>query len=216
MSIKVVVVEDHPTTRFGLVTLLDIAEDIEVVGEFETGSDALGKITALQPDVVILEVRLPDLSGEQVAEEIRQMELDAKVVAFSAFTTEEHIIGMLNAGALGYVSKTESPQVLLNAIRSVARNEPWLSSTAAAVLMSFRKGELPAQPRLSTREKDVLRLLPRGYTNGQIAETLMISEATVKNHLTNIYSKLGVKSRAGAIAWAWQQGMTNQNRSAFT
>lgn len=110
MSIRVSVVEDHPATRFGLVTLLDMAEDIHVVGEFETGREALGKIAALQPDVVILNVGLPDMPGEQVAEEIRQMGLDTKVVAFSAFDDEEHIMSMLNAGALGYIVKIEPPR----------------------------------------------------------------------------------------------------------
>lgn len=211
MKIKVFLVEDHPTTRLGLKMVLEQAEDIEVVGEAESGTEALQKIKTVKVDVVLMDIRLPDIPGDQIAEEIRQMRPHIKLIAFSAFADEEHVMAMLNAGALGYVLKTEPPRVLLNAIRSVARHEPWLSSQAAAVIMNFRRGELAEQPQLSTREEDVLRSLSRGYTNRQIAETLVISEATVKNHLTNIYSKLGVKSRAGAMAWAWQHGLVNQN-----
>jgi DNA-binding NarL/FixJ family response regulator len=209
MNIRVAVVEDHPATRFGLVTLLDMAEDIEVVGEFETGRETLEEIAALKPDVVILNVRLPDMPGEQVAEEIRQMGLDTKVAAFSALDDEEHIMSMLNAGALGYILKTEPPEVILEAIRSIAEGAPWLSSKAFGVVMNFRRGELPECPPLTPRESDVLQVLPQGYTNRQIAETLVVSETTVKNHLTNIYSKLGVKGRAGAIAWVWQHGLVS-------
>jgi DNA-binding NarL/FixJ family response regulator len=209
MSLRVAVVEDHPATRFGLVTMLDMAEDIEVVGEFGAGRETLDNMAALQPDVVIQNVGLPDIPGEQVAEEIRQMGSDTKVAAFSVLDDEEHIMSMLNAGALGYILKTEPPPAILEAIRSIAEGAPWLSSKAFGVVMNFRLGELPECPELTGRELDVLQLLPQGYTNRQIAESLVVSETTVKNHLTNIYSKLGVKRRAGAIAWAWQHGLVS-------
>ena len=211
MKIKVFVVEDHPATRLGLAMLLEKEDDIEVVGEAESGAEALQKISELQPDIVLLDVRLPDIPGEQVAEEIRKMGLDTKVVAFSAFADEEHVMGMLNAGALGYILKTEPPKTILEAIRTTAKQEPWLSRSAFEAVMRFRRGELPECPPLTPRELEVLQLLPQGYTNRQIAERLMITPATVKNHLTTIYSKLGVKGRAGATAWAWQHGLVNQN-----
>ena len=211
MKIMVLVVEDHPATRLGLVMLLEREDDIEVVGEAESGAEALQKIAALQPDLVVLDVRLPDIPGKQVAEGIRKMGLDIKVIAFSAFADEERIMGMLEAGVLGYILKTEPPQAIVEAIRTTAKHEPWLSRQAFAVVMNFRRGELPESPPLTPRELEVLQLLPQGYTNRQIAERLMITPATVKNHLTTIYSKLGVKGRAGATAWAWQHGLVNQN-----
>jgi len=207
MSIRVVVVEDHPTTRFGLVTLLNREPDIEIVAEFETGRDALEKITDQGTDLVLLDVRLPDMPGEQVAEEIIRMGLEIKIVAFSAFDDEKTVMGMLGAGASSYIVKDEDPKVIAEAIRVTARKGAWFSSKPLNVVMNFRKGELTKQPELSARELEVLRLLPHGYTNHQIAEELAITDTTVKNHLTTIYSKLGIRTRAGAVAWAFQNGI---------
>jgi len=207
MSIRVVVVEDHPTTRFGLVTLLNREPDIEIVAEFETGRDALEKITDLGSDLVLLDARLPDMPGEQVAEEIMRMGLNIKIAAFSAFDDEKTVMGMLGAGVTSYIVKDEDPKVIVEAIRTIARKGTWFSSTAMSVMMNFRRGELTKSPELSARELDVLRLLPKGYTNHQIAEELAITDTTVKNHLTTIYSKLGVRARAGAVAWAFQNGI---------
>jgi DNA-binding NarL/FixJ family response regulator len=189
--------------------LLEREDDIAVVGEAESGAEVLQKIGELQPDIVLLDLRLPGMPGEQVADEIRQTGLDTKVVAFSAFADEKRVMEMLNAGALGYILKTEPPKTIVEAIRTVAEQEPWLSRSALEVVMNFRRGELPESPPLTARELEVLQLLPRGQTNRQIAARLMITPATVKNHLTSIYSKLGVKGRAGAIAWAWQHGLVN-------
>ena len=207
MGIKVIVVEDQPTTRFGLVTLLNREPDIEVIAEYGTGSGVLEKTSTHAADIVILDSRLPDIPGQQVAEEILHIGLDIKVVAFSAFDDEKTVMGMLGAGALGYILKNEEPKVIAEAIRIISREEPWFSSKALSVVMNFRKGELAKHPELSARELDVLRLLPKGYTNYQIASELSITETTVKNHLTSIYSKLGVRARAGAVAWAFQHGM---------
>jgi NarL family two-component system response regulator LiaR len=208
MGIKVIVIEDHPTTRFGLVTLLNREEDIEVVAEYGSGREALEKLPFQSADVILLDVRLPDIPGEQVTEEILRLGRDIKIAAFSAFDDETTIMAMLGAGALGYIAKMEDPQAISTAIRAVARQEPWFSSKALSVVMNFRKGEMTKHPELSTRELEVLRLLPKGYTNHQIAAELSITETTVKNHLTTVYSKLGVRGRAGAIAWAFQHGMT--------
>ena len=210
MGIKGIVVEDHPTTRFGLVTLLNREEDIEIVAEYGSGREFLEDLPQLDADVLILDVRLADIPGEQVAEEILHSGRNIKIAAYSAYDDEKTVMGMLGAGALGFISKTENPQAIAEAIRSVARQEPWFSSKALSVVMSFRKGELAKQPDLSTREQEVLRLLPKGYTNHQIAAELSITETTVKNHLTAIYAKLGVRARAGAIAWAFQHGMVEQ------
>lgn len=207
MSIKVVIVEDHPTTRLGLVTLLNREPDIEVVAEYETGLEAVEKITDQNVDLVLLDVRLPDMPGEQVAEEISRISVDIKIAAFSAFDDEKTVMGMMGAGAVGYIVKNEDPNVIADAIRAIYKKEAWFSRKALNVVLNFRKGELSKDPELTAREMEVLRLLPRGYTNHQIASELSITETTVKNHLTSIYSKLGVRARAGAVAWAFQHGM---------
>jgi DNA-binding NarL/FixJ family response regulator len=207
MQINVIVVEDHPSTRIGLATILSMVEGVEVISEFETGRETLDQIDALQPDMVLLNVGLPDMPGEEVAHEIRKKGLESKIVVYSAMEDEQHVMGMVNAGAAGYVLKSEPPEKILEAIRAIAEGRLWLSDRIIEVLMRFRRGELPECPPLTPREIELLRLLPQGYTNQQIAGNLKITETTVKNHLTNIYGKLGVKGRAGAIAWAWQHGL---------
>jgi DNA-binding NarL/FixJ family response regulator len=144
MKIKVLVVEDHPATRLGLVMLLEREDDIEVVGEAENGAEALQKIRELQPDIVLLDLRLPDMPGERVAVEIRQTGLDTKVIAFSAYVDEEHVMGMLNAGALGYILKTEPPKTIVEAIRTVAEQEPWLSRSALEVVRTSDGASCPS------------------------------------------------------------------------
>jgi DNA-binding NarL/FixJ family response regulator len=146
MSINVIVVEDHPATRIGLVTILNKAIDIEVIGEFETGREMLNQIAALQPDVVLLNVLLPDMPGEEVAHEILQTGVQSKIVAFSAMEDEQHVMGMINAGAAGYVLKTEPPEKIIEAIRAIAKGRLWLSDRVFEVLMRFRRGELPECP----------------------------------------------------------------------
>jgi DNA-binding NarL/FixJ family response regulator len=205
--IEVIVVDDHPTTRMGLYLLMENTPDINFLGEAELGFRALELLSRLMPDILLLDYRLPDMSGPEVIAEIQKMKLRTRVLGFSAYSDEEYIIKMLDAGAKGYVLKTDGPNMLLNAIRTVARGETWLNPTVSNKLLNRMKRELANHSLLSHRELEVIKLLARGYSNTQIAKSLVISRATVKNHLTNIYKTLGVCSRAEAITWAWSNGL---------
>ena len=211
--IEVIVVDDHPTIRMGLFLLLENTHDINFLGEAECGIKALELVSALKPDILLLDYRLPDMSGQQVSAEVQKINFGTRVLGFSAYSDEEYIIEMLNAGAQGYVLKTEGPNMLLDAIRTVARGETWLSPTIANMLLNRTRRELVNQSLLSHREFEVIKLLARGDSNIQIAKSLMISRATVKNHLSNIYRNLGVGSRTEAIIWAWSNGLIEKEPS---
>jgi two-component system, NarL family, response regulator LiaR len=147
------------------------------------------------------------MPGPKVSANVQKMNLTTRVLGFSAYSDEECIFKMLDAGAQGYVLKTEGPEKLLEAIRTVARGETWVSPTVVNKLLNRSRRELVNHSLLSHREMEVIKLLANGYSNIQIAKSLVISKATVKNHLTNIYNNLGVCSRAEAITWAWSNGL---------
>jgi DNA-binding NarL/FixJ family response regulator len=207
MMIEVIVVDDHPTMRMGLSILLEITPGIYLVGEAGCGIKALELLPILKPDILLLDYCLPDISGPQVSSEVQRMNLRTRVLAFSAYCNEEYLIKMLDAGALGYVLKTEGPDMLLDALLTVARGETWISPSISSKLLNRTRRELANSSLLSHRELEVLQLLAKGYSNIQIAKSLMISKATVKNHLSNIYNNLAVSSRAEAISWAWSIGL---------
>jgi len=145
-KIRVLIVEDHPATRLGLKFALENAADIEVSGEAGSGAEALAQARLLLPDVVLLDYRLPDMSGAEVAAALHQAGLEAGILAYSGFADEQHIIPILNAGALGFVVKTEPPEAILEAVRAAARREPWLSQEAYALVMRFRRGGAARMP----------------------------------------------------------------------
>jgi NarL family two-component system response regulator LiaR len=205
--IDVMVVDDHPVTRMGLKVLLEHTPDINFIAETELGVKALELLSTLEPDVLLLDYRLPDMSGPQVSTEIQKLNLKTRVLGFSAYSDEDNIIKMLDAGAWGYVLKTESPILLLDAIRTVSRGVTWLSPTIANILVIRTRHKPQNHSLLSHRELEVLQLLAKGYSNNQIAKSLTISGATVKNHLSNIYGNLAVRSRSEAITWAWSNGL---------
>jgi two-component system, NarL family, response regulator DegU len=207
MMIGIIVVDDHPIIRMGINLLLENTLDINLVGEAESGTKAIELIPTLKPDILLLDYRLPDMSGSQVSAEVQKMDLRTRVLGFSAYSDEEYIIEMLDAGAQGYVLKTDGPIMLLDAIRTVARGGTWVSPVLANKVLSRVRRNLANQSTLSHRELEVFQLLAWGYSNIQIAKSLTISKATVKNHLSNIYNKLAVGSRSEAIAWAWSNSL---------
>jgi len=193
--IRVLLADDHPTLRVGLRVLLDQAPDVEVVGEAEDGAEALALIEATQPDVAVLDCRLPGMSGPQVAVEIKRRGLPTKVLALSSYSDDYYVRGMLEAGAVGYLLKSETPEVIVAAVRvagsGVAPLRPF-SPPVAAKIDAWARGELPAG--LTRREIEVLRLVAEGLSNREIAQALSVTVWTVSFHISNILKKLGVAS----------------------
>ncbi|WP_081752840.1 response regulator [Kallotenue papyrolyticum] len=211
MLIRVLLVDDHPVVRAGIRSLLEKAPDITIIGEANTGKEALRLIEELMPDIVVLDIKLPDLSGVEVARCLQARAVPVRILALSAYDDEEYIFSLLACGAAGYLTKDEASQTIVEAVRGLAHGqEGWLSRRATAKLLRRQlcKPAAAEQPlQLSAREHEVLRLVARGYDNQAIAERLHICEGTVKNHVTNIYSKLGVRTRAEAVARAWETGL---------
>ena len=208
-SIRIVLADDHPVVRQGIRSMLEKASDLVVVGEAGGGEEALRLVEHLSPDVLLLDMEMPDISGLEVARRLLADGSPVHVLALSAHDDEQYIFGLLDHGAAGYLTKDEAPSTIVEAVRGVARGEKgWISRRVANKLVRRKRMALEAATSaLSDREREVLRLMGRGYNNTRIAETLFISEGTVKNHVTHIYDKLNLRTRAEAVAWAWQHGM---------
>ena len=158
--------------------------------------------------MALLDCRLPGREGAEVAEAIREQGLPTRVLALSAYQDDKYVYGMLQAGAAGYLLKDEPLETVVTAVQAVARGEEWYSQGVLAKVTAWARGETALPPdvaSLTEREVEVLQLLARGYTNARMAKELFIGEQTVKNHVSRIYAKLGVCSRAKVVAWAWQQ-----------
>lgn len=203
--IRVLLADDHPATRLGLRVLLEQAADVAVVGEAGDGEQALTLLEALQPNVVVLDCEMPGLTGIEAAQEIRRRRPAARVLALSAYDSEYYVRGMLEAGAVGYLLKDEAPGVIVEAVRGAVCGEGYFSPKIAAKVETWARGEWPAG--LTDREVEVLRLVAGGLSNKEIAGRLGLAESTVEYHVSNILRKLEVPSRAGATAWAKEQGI---------
>ena len=215
--IRVVVAEDHPAVRSGLVALLGSAPNITVVAEAADGPAALEAARAHRPDVVLTDVRMPGATGIEITPQLR--ETGASVLVISGFDLDEFVLGALAAGADGYLVKSEDPQRILAAVRDVHRGDAVLSAAATRTVLAALRGreggapdETPPaspaptapEPALTGREEDVLALVAQGLTNQQIARELFVEITTVKSHLSHALMKLGLDSRVQAALW-WQQ-----------
>lgn len=212
MTVRVLLADDHPAVRAGIRGALEKAPDIVVVGDAADGEAALQLIEEHRPDVALLDCRLPGLSGAEVAAKVRERGLPTRVLALSAYTEDQYVYGMLQAGAVGYLLKDEALDTVVTAVRAVAKGKEWYSPPVMAKIAAWARGETPLPSGvggLTERELEVLQLLARGWDNRRIAEELEISEGTAKNHVVRVYDKLGVHSRAEAVAWAWEQGVVN-------
>jgi DNA-binding NarL/FixJ family response regulator len=210
--IAVVIVDDHPVVRTGMRAVLEAAADITVVAEGASGADALRLASQHHPDVLLLDVNLPDLNGLEVTQRLREAGSATAILVLTVHDDSQTIFGLLDSGATGYVLKDEALETLVNAVRAAAQGESWLSPAVAsqvvrrAVKQPTPHPEPPPLP-LTPRELQVLRLLAQGLDNATIAQQLVVTKRTVQNHVSNIYGKLGVASRTEAALAAIRHGL---------
>ena len=202
--ITVLVVDDHPVVRDGLVGMLDGQDDIEVVGEAADGREALLHAERLDPDVILMDLRMPERDGVTAIEQLVAREQRGAVLVLTTFDRDEDIVPAIEAGATGYLLKDTPREELFRAVRAASRGETTLAPSVAATLLG-RVRETPVQ--LSPREVEVLALAARGNTNRAIGRAIHVSEATVKTHLLRAYEKLGVNDRTAAVVTAMQRGL---------
>jgi DNA-binding NarL/FixJ family response regulator len=208
MAIHIVVVDDHPIVRDGLVAVLSTQPDFEVVGEASGGPEAIQCVGASRPDVILLDLEMPDMDGVETLQRLREIDPALRVIVFTAFDTDERIVKAVRAGAQGYLLKGVPRDEIFNAIRVVHAGGALLQPVIASKLL--RQVSRDAQPEpdpLTERELEVLRLMAQGQMNKEIAAALVISERTVKFHVSAILSKLGAGNRTEAVTLAAQQGL---------
>jgi two-component system, NarL family, response regulator LiaR len=209
--IKVVLADDHALVREGTAELLERAGGIRVVGQAADGHEAVLLVSALRPDVLLLDIAMPGLSGLEVTRRARELSPSTAVVALTAHDEEAYVLAMLDAGASGYLSKASRGQQVVQAVRAAAAGEMIFSRAVAASLK--RRALAGPSTVLTPRELEVLRCLAQGLGNKQIASTLGLSARTVQTHLTRIFAKLGVTSRTEAVLYAVRQGWTGPDTS---
>jgi DNA-binding NarL/FixJ family response regulator len=203
--IRVVLVDDHAVIRAGLEQLLAGTSDIHVVGKAANGRDALDVVRRLRPDVVLMDLQMPDVDGVTATRMIMAEKLGVDVLVLTSFSDSERIVAALDAGAVGYLLKDADPDAVLQGIRAVTRGGSPIHPRAARTLLGIRAGS--SQPQLTSRETEVLQLVREGLTNKQIARRLAISERTVKAHLTSAFARIGVADRTQAALWVERNGL---------
>ena len=216
-ELKLIVVDDHAIFREGLRALLDMEDDFEVIGEASQGSEAIAMVAEEPPDVILLDLHLPDGIGSDFCRQLLQVSPQSKVLILSAYDDDQEISAALIAGASGYVLKTVGGERLADNIRSVARGEVLLAPSVAAKVvrqLSRLREETGRQEEaletLTPREREVFFLASRGLRNAEIAEELYLSEKTIKTHLRNIYNKLNLTSKAELRLFAVRTGLTQE------
>ena len=212
--IRILLVDDQALFRESLALLLDAQPDLQVVGEAANGEAALAQVAALQPQVVLMDLRMPILDGVAATRRLRAEHPDVQVIALTTFDDDADVFAALRAGAIGYLLKDVAGATLFDAVRAAARGESFLPPSIATKVVAgiTRMAEAPQAPPplahpLSERELEIVQLLARGATNREIAAALVVAEGTVKNHLTNILGKLGARDRAQAALIARDLGI---------
>ena len=210
--IRVFVADDHAIVRKGIAAVLEIVPDIEVVGEAKNGRDAVRQVEALQPDVILMDLVMPEMDGIEAIRRIKERQPEARILVLTTFAGEDQILPAIKAGALGYHLKDSRPQELAQAIRQVHRGESSLHPVIARKVLEelSRPSSRPPTPDpLTPREVEVLQLVAQGLENWEIAERLVITEATVRTHVSNITGKLHVASRTQAALYALREGIAS-------
>jgi DNA-binding NarL/FixJ family response regulator len=205
--IRVAIADDHRVVRVGLEQLLATFDDVELVGSADGGEAAAALVSAQKPDVMLLDLSMPDIDGIEVTRRAAATSPDTRVVLFTSFSDRDQILQAIDAGAIGYLLKDAEPDAIHDALRAAARGESPLAPKAAAELLASRAGGPAGGVELTTRERDVLQLVIAGDANKQIARKLGISEKTVKGHLTNLFQRIGVQDRTQAALWAERNGI---------
>jgi NarL family two-component system response regulator LiaR len=216
--IRVVIAEDHDIVRKGIRMLLSMAPGIEVVGEADDGREAVHQVMDLRPDVTLMDLVMPKMDGIEAIQRIMAQLPEARILVLTSFSTDDKVFPAIKAGALGYLLKDTDPKELVKAIRQVHEGESSLHPAIARKLLQ-ELAPPPAQQRapvdpLTEREVEVLRQVAQGKSNKQIANDLMISEGTVRTHVSNILSKLHLASRTQATLYALREGLASLNDSA--
>ncbi len=215
-KIRLLLVDDHQIVRAGLRMLFQAESDMEIVGEVDTGEDALRAVGELKPDVVIMDVAMPGMSGIEATRRIKEISPDTAVLAVTMHEDEQYFFEMLNAGASGYVPKRAAPDDLVSAIRVVSQGEVFLYPSLAKYLVKdflhrVESGGVPAGEELTPREREVLTYIAEGYTNREIADALVISVKTVDRHRENIMRKLNLHSRVELVKYAIEKGLISMS-----
>ncbi|MEU5044919.1 response regulator transcription factor [Streptomyces griseorubiginosus] len=207
-DISLLIVDDHPVVRDGLRGMFASAPGFTVLGEASDGVEAVERAVALDPDVILMDLRMPGGGGVDAIRELTRRATRSKVLVLTTYDTDSDTLPAIEAGATGYLLKDAPRDELFTAVRAAAEGRTVLSPAVASRLVSaVRSPKAPANEPLSAREREVLTLVARGTSNREIARELFISEATVKTHLTHLYAKLGVNDRAAAVATAYQRGI---------
>jgi NarL family two-component system response regulator LiaR len=210
-KIRVLIVDDHGVVRQGLRTYLEVLDDIEVIGEAENGTEAVAQVRQHQPDVVLMDLVMPEMDGIEATRQVSAISPSTRVVVLTSFADDEKVFPAIKAGARGYLLKDVSPADLANAIRAVQAGEthlhPEITKKLVAQLASPKPDQEPLPDDLTPRELEVLRLIAQGMNNRQIALALTISEKTVKTHVSNILSKLHLADRTQAAIYAHRHGV---------
>jgi len=209
-SIKLLIVDDHKVVRSGVKALIATESELEVIGEAADGREAVTKVKAGNPDVVLMDLVMPEMDGVEATKAITEDEQELKILILTSFSEEERIIQAIKAGASGYLIKDASPDELVEAIKNVYRGESTLDPKIAGTVLNSIQGETSnSAGELTEREREVLELVAEGLPNDDIAEKLYISERTVRSHVSNILSKLDLANRTQAALYAVREGIAD-------
>lgn len=210
--IKLLVVDDQNIVRKGIRALLEQIDDIDVIGEASNGEEAVAQAKRLHPDVILMDLMMPKMDGITAIHEIQTSQVSARIIALTSFVTEDKVFPAIKAGAMGYLLKDSEPEDLITAIRKVNRGEPSLHPIVAKMVLE-EIGQPVKQPLtpepLTQREVDIIRLVAQGLSNRQIADQLVIGEATVRTHVGNVLNKLHLANRVQATLYALREGLTS-------